>query len=123
LFGFVLFLFFVRSYLGSSLLAPPPSLWMPLRVSTRLSAAMSGTTRNVVSLDSNSSSSGSLSMESVLAADAALGSLPFVSFAEIYKNQMRLRRQLDYMFEQVDGMQVKLDEMVIEVAALKGRRA
>ncbi len=84
---------------------------------------MSGTTRNVVSLDSNSSSSGSLSMESVLAADAALGSLPFVSFAEIYKNQMRLRRQLDYMFEQVDGMQVKLDEMVIEVAALKGRRA
>ena len=87
-----------------------------------MSAAMSGTTRNVVSLDSSSSASDSLSMESVMAADAALGSLPFVSFAEIYSNQLRMKRELDYMFEQVDGMQVKLDALVGEVAAIKKRR-
>ncbi len=84
-------------------------------------AAMSGSTRNVVSLDSSSSSS-SLSMESVRAADAALGHLPFVSFSDIYTNQLRMKRELDYMFEQVDDMRVKLDEMFIEVAALKRRR-
>jgi hypothetical protein len=83
---------------------------------------MSGTTRNVVSLDSSSSSSDSLRLEDVLAADAALGHMPFVSFSMIYENQLRLRRELDYMFEQVDGMQVKLDALVGEVAALKKRR-
>jgi hypothetical protein len=83
---------------------------------------MSDTARNVVSLDSSSSSSDSLSMEGVIAAEAALGKLPFVGFAEIYKNQLRMKRELDYMFEQVDGMQVKLDDMTVEVAALKKRR-
>ncbi len=87
-----------------------------------MSAAMSDTTRNVVSLDSSSSASDSLSMESVLAADAALGSLPFVSFAGLYTNQLRMKRELDYMFEQVDDMQLKLDTLVVEVAAIKKRR-
>jgi hypothetical protein len=40
-------------------------------------AAMSGTTRNVVSLDSSSSASDSLSLEDVLAADAAVGATGF----------------------------------------------
>ncbi len=78
--------------------------------------------RNVVSLDSSSSSSGSLSMESVMATNATLGHLPFAAFAEIYRDQQRMRRELDYMFEQVDGMQVKLDRLFVEVAALKKRR-
>ncbi len=80
------------------------------------------TPRNVVSLDSSSSASDSLSLESVLAADAVLGRMPFVSFSMIYENQLRLRRELDYMFEQVDGLQVKLDALVSEVEALKKRR-
>jgi hypothetical protein len=82
---------------------------------------MSGSTRNVVSLDQSSSSDG-LSLEYVLAADAALGHLPFVSFASIYAGQLRMKRELDYMFEQVDGMQVKLDALTAEVAAIKKRR-
>ena len=87
-----------------------------------MSAAMSGSTRNVVSLDSSSGSSDSLSMESVMAADAALGHMPFMSFAQIYRDQQRLRRELDYMFEQVDGMQLKLDTLTAEVSAIKRRR-
>ncbi len=87
-----------------------------------MSAAMSDTARNVVSLDSSSSASDSLSMESVIAAEAAWGMLPFVGFAEVYKNQMRMKRELDYMFEQVDGMQVKLDAMTIEIADIKKHR-
>ena len=83
---------------------------------------MSDTTRNVVSLDSSSDSSSGLSLESVLAADAALGHMPFVSFSMIYEGQLRMKRELGYMFEQVDGMQVKLDTLVGEVAALKKRR-
>ena len=83
---------------------------------------MSGTTRNVVSLDSSSSGSDSLSLEAVLAADAALGHMPFVSFSMIYEGQLRMKRELDYMFEQVDSMQVKLDALVSEVAAIKKRR-
>ncbi len=83
---------------------------------------MSGTTRNVVSLDSSSSSGDSLSLEAVLAADAALGHMPFVSFASIYSGQLRMKRELDYMFEQVDDMQVKLDALSREVADIKKRR-
>ena len=83
---------------------------------------MSNTTRNVVSLDSSSSASDSLSLESVLAADAALGRMPFVSFTMIYEGHLRMKRELDHMFEQVDDMQVKLDALIGEVAALKKRR-
>ena len=85
-------------------------------------AAMSDTTRNVVSLDSSSSASDSLSLEAVLAADAALGHMPFVSFASIYAGQLRMKRELDHMFEQIDDMQLKLDALTIEVAAIKKRR-
>ena len=45
-----------------------------------------------------------------------------MSITQIYMSQHRLRRELDYMFEQVDGMQVKLDRLFVEVAALKKRR-
>ena len=48
--------------------------------------------------------------------------VPFVSFASIYAKQLRMKRELDHMFEQVDDMQVKLDDLVVEVAALKKRR-
>ena len=96
-------------------------LWLPLRVATRLSAAMSDTTRNVVSLDS-SSSSGSLSWEAVLAADAALGPMPGVSFASVYAGQLHLKRNLDRMFDQVNGMQLQLDALNVEVSHLKRRR-
>ena len=48
--------------------------------------------------------------------------MPFVSFSMIYEGQLRMKRELDYMFEQVDGMQVKLDALVVEVAAIKKRR-
>ena len=81
---------------------------------------MSDTARHVVSLDS--SSSGSLSLEDVLAADAALGHMPFVSFASIYEGQLRMKRELDSMFLRVDDMQVKLDTLSSEVAAIKKRR-
>ena len=80
---------------------------------------MSNTTRNVVSLDSTSSSSDSLSWDAVIAADVALGPMPFVSFTSIFAGQQRLRRELDYMFEQVDGMQLKLDTLTAEVSAIK----
>ncbi len=83
---------------------------------------MSDTARNVVSLDSSSSASSGLSMESVLAADAALGHLPFVSFSMIYAGQLHMKRELDYMFEQVDGMRVQLNALTSEVADLKRRR-
>ena len=86
-----------------------------------MSAAMSDTTRNVVSLDSSSSSE-SLSWEAVLAADAALGPMPGVSFASVYAGQLHLKRNLDRMFDQVNGMQLQLDTLSIEVAALKRRR-
>ena len=86
-----------------------------------MSAAMSDTTRNVVSLDS-SSSSGSLSWEAVMAADAALGPVPGVSFASVYAGQLHLKRNLDRMFEQVNGMQLQIDTLNVEVAHLKRRR-
>ncbi len=84
---------------------------------------MSNTTRNVVSLDSSSSGSDSLSLDAVLAADVALGPMPFVSFASIFAGQLRMKRELDRMFEQVNGMQLQLDALNIEVADIKRRRA
>ena len=83
---------------------------------------MPDTARNVVSLDSSSSASDSLSLEAVLAADAALGHMPFVSFASIYAGQLRMKRELDRMFDHVGNMQLQLDTLNIEVAALKRRR-
>ena len=82
---------------------------------------MSDTTRNVVSLDTSSSSE-SLSWEAVLAADAALGPMPGVSFASVYAGQLYLKRNLDRMFEQVDNMQLQLDTLNVEVSHLKRRR-
>ena len=75
---------------------------------------MSGTVRNVVSLDSSSSDSSSCKVPMVF---------PFMSITHIYMSQHRLRRELDYMFEQVDGMQLRLDTMAVEVAALKKLRS
>ena len=46
-----------------------------------------------------------------------------MSITQIYMSQHRLRRELDYMFEQVDGMQLRLDAMAVEVAALKKLRS
>ena len=82
---------------------------------------MSNTTRNVVSLDSSSSSE-SLSWEAVLAADAALGPMPHVSFASVYAGQLHMKRGLDRMFEQVNNMQLQLDTLNVEVSHLKRRR-
>ena len=122
--GVIFFLF--RSTLGSNLL-PPLSLWLPLRVATRLFAAMSETrkTRIVVSLDppsSASSSSDSLSWEAVLAADAALGAMPGVSFASIYAGQLALKRELDRTVSHTQNMQLQIDSMSVEIAVLKRRR-
>ena len=124
--GVIFFLF--RSTLGSNLL-PPLSLWLPLRVATRLFAAMSETrkTRIVVSLDpppsaSTSSSSDSLSLDAVLAADAALGFMPGVSFASIYAGQLALKRELDRTVSHTQNMQLQIDSMSVEIAALKRRR-
>ena len=86
-----------------------------------MSAAMSDTPRNVVSLDT-SSSSGSLSWDAVLAADAALGPMPGVSFASVYAGQLHLKRNLDRMFDQVNGMQLQIDTLNVEVSHLKRRR-
>ncbi len=97
------------------------SLWLPLRVATRLSAAMSDTTRNVVSLDT-SSSIGSLSWEAVLAADAALGPMPGVSFASIYAGQLALKRELDRTVSHTQSMQLQIDALNVEVSHLKRRR-
>ena len=83
---------------------------------------MSDTTRNVVSLDTSSSSSESLSWEAVLAADAALGPMPGVSFASVYAGQLYMKRNLDRMFEQVNNMQLQLDSLNVEVSHLKRRR-
>ena len=82
-------------------------------------------TRIVVSLDppsDPSSSSDSLSWEAVLAADAALGPIPNVSFATIYAGQLHMKRGLDRMFEQVNNMQLQLDALNVEVSAIKKRR-
>ena len=83
---------------------------------------MSDTTRNVVSLDTSSSSSESLSWEAVLAADAALGPMPGVSFASVYAGQLHMKRNLDRMFEQVNSMQLQIDSLNVEVGHLKRRR-
>ncbi len=83
---------------------------------------MSSTTRNVVSLDASSSSSESLSWDAILAADAALGPMPGVSFASVYAGQLCLKRGLDRMFEQVNSMQLQIDSLNIEVSHLKRRR-
>ena len=82
-------------------------------------------TRIVVSLDppsDPSSSSDSLSWEAVLAADAALGPMPNVSFATIYAGQLHMKRGLDRMFDQVNNMQLQLDSLNVEVSHLKRRR-
>ena len=86
-----------------------------------MSAAMSDTTRNVVSLDTSSSSE-SLSWEAILAADAALGPMPGVSFASVYAGQLHLKRNLDRLCEQVNGMQLQLDTVNVELSHLKRRR-
>ena len=83
---------------------------------------MSDTTRNVVSLDTSSSSSESLSWDEILAADAALGPMPGVSFASVYAGQLHLKRNLDRMFEQVNSMQLQIDSLNVEVGHLKRRR-
>ena len=83
---------------------------------------MSDTTRNVVSLDTSSSSSESLSWEAVLAADAALGPMPGVSFATVYAGQLHMKRGLDRMFEQVNSMQLQIDFLNVEMSHLKRRR-
>ena len=89
-----------------------------------MSAAMpEQRTRIVVSLDPPtppSSSSDSLSWDAVLAADAALGPMPGVSFSSIYAGQLHMKRELDRMFDQVNGMQLQLD--ALEVAHIKRRR-
>ena len=124
---------------------------MPLRVSPRLFAAISDTTRNAVSLDNfdklalywasvfaedqldhawtavrasaaGAASSASPSVRVGCCPPPALSSSPPPSFASIYKGQQRMKRELDIMCEQVDDMQVKLDAMDIEIAALKKRR-
>ncbi len=94
-----------------------------------MSAAMAETrkTRIVVSLDpppsaSTSSSSDSLSLEVVLAADAALGYMPGVSFASIYAEQMAIKRELDRTVSHTHGMQLQIDALNVEVAHLKRRR-
>jgi hypothetical protein len=82
-------------------------------------------TRIVVSLDppSTASSSGdSLSWEAVLAADAALGPMPGVSFSSIYAGQLHLKRNLDRMFDHVNNMQLQIDALNVEVSHLKRRR-
>ena len=86
---------------------------------------MANTNRNVVSLDppsSTSSSSDDLSWEAVLAADAALGPMPGVSFSSIFAGQQRMKRNLDRMFEQVNNMQLQIDTLNVEVSHLKRRR-
>ena len=86
---------------------------------------MSNTTRNVVSLDPPtppSSSSGSASWETILAADAALGPMPGVSFATVYAGQLHMKRGLDRMFEQVNSMQLQIDFLNVEMSHLKRRR-
>jgi hypothetical protein len=82
---------------------------------------MSDTSRNVVSLDT-SSSSGSLSWEAILAADAALGPIPGVSFASIFAGQLALKRELDRTVSHTQSMQLQIDGMNVEIAALKRRR-
>ncbi len=79
---------------------------------------MSGTTRNVVSLDSTSSSSNDVRLGAVIPAAELFGHSQ-LSFTQIYNNQLRLRRELDYMFAQVDNMHVILDAMAVEVDVLK----
>ena len=84
-------------------------------------------TRIVVSLDpppsaSTSSSSDSLSLEAVLAADAALGYMPGVSFASIYAEQMAMKRELDRTVSHTRSMQLQIDALNVEVSHMKRRR-
>ncbi len=84
-------------------------------------------TRIVVSLDpppsaSTSSSSDSLSLEAVLAADAALGFMPGVSFASIYAGQMAIKRELDRTVSHTHSMQLQIDTLNVELSHLKRRR-
>ena len=80
---------------------------------------MSGTTRNVVSLDSSSSSSSDDSMILAVAPASLFLGASQLSYTHIFNDQLRLRRELDYMFVQVDDMHAKLDAMTAEVAVLK----
>ena len=82
-------------------------------------------TRIVVSLDPPtppSSSSDSLSWDAVLAADAALGPMPGVSFASIYAGQLHMKRELDLMVSHTSSMQLQLDALNVEMAHIKRRR-
>jgi hypothetical protein len=82
-------------------------------------------TRIVVSLDppsSTSSSSDSLSWDAVMAADAALGPMPGVSFASVYAGQLAMKRELDRTVEHTRSMQLQIDALNIEVSHLKRRR-
>ena len=45
------------------------------------------------------------------------------TMTHVYNDLLRLRRELDYMFVQVDTMAVKLDTMTAEVADLRKFRA
>ena len=112
LFPFSCFVFFVCSFffLSVAILA---QVGLLRRLGPDAVAAMSGSARNVVSLDSSSSGSSD---------DVIVTQMPFVSIAQLYKEQRRMKRELDYMFEQVDDMQVKIDGMFAEIAAFKKRR-
>ncbi len=82
-------------------------------------------TRIVVSLDppsSTSSSSDSLSWDAVMAADAALGPMPGVSFASVYAGQLAIKRELERTVEHTRSMQLQIDALNIEVSHLKRRR-
>jgi hypothetical protein len=88
---------------------------------------MAAQNRNVVSLDaptlsSSSSSSDDPGWATIMAADAALGSIGGVSFASIYAGQMALKRELDRTVQHTQSMQLQIDGMNVEIAALKRRR-
>ena len=79
-------------------------------------AAMSNTTQP-------SSSSSDDSQLGAVIPPAVLFGPTQSSMTHIYNDLLRLRRELDYMFVQVDGMHAKLDAMTVEVADLKKFRA
>jgi hypothetical protein len=48
--------------------------------------------------------------------------MPGVSFASVYGGQLHLKRNLDRMCEQMNGMQLQIDALNVEVSFLKRRR-
>ena len=48
--------------------------------------------------------------------------MPNVSFASVYAGQLRMKRGLDRMFDQMNNMQLQLDSLNVEVAHIKRRR-